>query len=71
MVFPSRISHSLHLLWVLFATGFAVNHPLILVPGLTGSGLEIKEHDAVMPHSICRTHTKGEWMKVWVSPVLW
>lgn len=69
MVFPSRISYSLHLLWVFFATSFAVNHPLILVPGLTGSGLEIKEHGAVMPHSLCRTDTKGEWMKVWVSPV--
>ena len=51
------------------AESFAANHPLIIVPGLTGSGLEVKEHDAPMPHSFCKTGTRGKWMKVWVSPV--
>eukprot|EP00438_Fugacium_kawagutii_P017967 Skav216375 [mRNA] locus=scaffold3826:12393:14801:+ [translate_table: standard] len=54
---------------VLLTESFSANLPLIIVPGLTGSGLEVKEHGAPMPHSICRTDTKGKWMKVWVSPV--
>lgn len=56
---------------VFLTESFAANLPLIIVPGLTGSGLEVKEHGAPMPHSICRTDTKGKWMKVWVSPALW
>ena len=45
------------------------NHPLIVVPGLTGSGLEVKEDGAVMPHRWCSTDM--DWTKVWVSPVPW
>eukprot|EP00490_Sorites_sp_Unknown_P012511 CAMPEP_0114696282 /NCGR_PEP_ID=MMETSP0191-20121206/72374_1 /TAXON_ID=126664 /ORGANISM="Sorites sp." /LENGTH=412 /DNA_ID=CAMNT_0001993713 /DNA_START=45 /DNA_END=1283 /DNA_ORIENTATION=+ len=59
----------LHFLPFLWTESVAANHPLIIVPGLTGSGLEVKEHNAAMPHSWCRRDTKGKWMKVWVSPV--
>ena len=48
---------------------FAANHPLVIVPGLTGSALEVREHDAPMPHWFCKRDTKDKWMKVWVSPV--
>ncbi|CAK9076008.1 unnamed protein product [Durusdinium trenchii] len=44
------------------------NHPLIIVPGLTGSGIEVEEHGASMPHLFCRKKA-DDWMKVWVSPV--
>ncbi|CAE7679204.1 LCAT1 [Symbiodinium sp. CCMP2456] len=47
----------------------AGNRPLILVPGLTGSALEVQERDAPMPHFWCKRNTSNEWMQIWVSPV--
>ncbi|CAE7548931.1 Lcat [Symbiodinium sp. CCMP2592] len=47
----------------------AGNRPLILVPGLTGSALEVQERDAPMPHFWCKRSTSNEWMQIWVSPV--
>ena len=68
------IRRFLRLIWAatpILGTSLAsVNHPLIIVPGLTGSGLEVKEHDAVMPHVFCKRQS-DDWMKVWVSPVAW
>mmetsp|Transcript_54691 Transcript_54691/g.97575 ORF Transcript_54691/g.97575 Transcript_54691/m.97575 type:complete len:424 (+) Transcript_54691:47-1318(+) len=46
----------------------AVNPPLVLVPGLTGSALEVREKEAHMPHIFCKGDTQGGWMKVWVEP---
>ena len=46
----------------------ASNRPLILVPGLTGSPLQVQEHEAVMPHMWCKRNTGVDWMQVWVSP---
>jgi len=40
---------------------------VVLVPGLTGSGLEAQLSDAPMPHSWCKTSTGGSWMRVWVA----
>lgn len=44
------------------------NVPLILIPGLTGSALEVKLHGTQMPHFLCSQDTRGEWTKVWVDP---
>ena len=60
-------------LWLVvggIARGYgAGNRPLILVPGLTGSALEVKERDSPMPHFWCK-RTSNEWMQIWVSAVL-
>lgn len=42
--------------------------PLVLVPGLTGSALEVKLEKAHMPHWLCKGHTHEGWMQVWVDP---
>ncbi|CAJ1404798.1 unnamed protein product [Effrenium voratum] len=47
----------------------AANRPVVLVPGLTGSGLEVKQHAAAMPHWYCKKDTHDKWMKAWVDPV--
>lgn len=40
--------------------------PLVLVPGLTGSGLESRLTKVAMPHLICDSDTHGEWSPTWV-----
>eukprot|EP00933_Yihiella_yeosuensis_P037606 TRINITY_DN31596_c0_g2_i1.p1 TRINITY_DN31596_c0_g2~~TRINITY_DN31596_c0_g2_i1.p1 ORF type:complete len:432 (+),score=75.97 TRINITY_DN31596_c0_g2_i1:62-1357(+) len=42
--------------------------PVVLIPGLVGSAMEVKMHKAHMPHIWCTTDTKDEWMKVWLDP---
>ena len=49
----------------------AANRPVVLVPGLTGSGLEVKQHAAAMPHWYCKKDTHDKWMKAWVDPAPW
>jgi len=41
--------------------------PVVLVPGLTGSGLEEQMDNAPMPHFWCTSDTGGKWMRVWVQ----
>ena len=52
----------------LLARDVAARNPLVIVPGLTGSALEVQEEDAPMPHALCKRNTKDQWMQVWVSP---
>lgn len=51
-----------------FYAAVSVNPPVILVPGLLGSVLEMKLHNAKMPHMFCTTNTKGEWKRLWLNP---
>eukprot|EP00931_Biecheleriopsis_adriatica_P047269 TRINITY_DN27223_c0_g1_i3.p1 TRINITY_DN27223_c0_g1~~TRINITY_DN27223_c0_g1_i3.p1 ORF type:complete len:355 (+),score=56.96 TRINITY_DN27223_c0_g1_i3:38-1102(+) len=53
----------------LHAGSSQANHPLILVPGLTGSPLEVKMQKVHMPHFFCKGDTHDTWMKVWVDPL--
>lgn len=46
----------------------SANVPLVLVPGLTGSALEVQMSHAPMPHFECDTDTHGKWKTVWLDP---
>ena len=43
--------------------------PVFLVPGLTGSALQVRMSRAKMPHAICSGDTAGKWQTTWLAPL--
>lgn len=46
--------------------GRGARSPVVLVPGLVGSRLEARLHDASMPHWWCLKETHGKWVPTWI-----
>jgi len=44
--------------------------PVVLVPGLTGSALEVRLNNAHMPHFECSSNTDGKWTRAWLAPTM-
>lgn len=43
--------------------------PVVLVPGLTGSSLEVRLTNVTMPHGFCSGDSRGQWQALWMRIV--